>query len=153
MAGDTRYYRIRAVNDRDHKGPWSQPMTGTVMVPDIPPPGQPTLAATPLSNWEILLTWDTPSGAAVGHYQLQAASDTGFTTDLLDVDNHSGNSYSHSGLEAGATWYYRVRAWNTDTPAEEGDWSATINATTLTETAPEGGIPREGGNQDRNGGG
>ena len=39
-AGESfRYYRIRAVNDWDHKGPWSPPMTGTV---EIPPPGQPT---------------------------------------------------------------------------------------------------------------
>ena len=37
-SGETRYYRVRAVNDRDHKGPWSQPiraMVETVGVPGI----------------------------------------------------------------------------------------------------------------------
>ena len=33
-AGDTFQYRIRAVNDWDHKGPWSAPMTGTVPMPE-----------------------------------------------------------------------------------------------------------------------
>ena len=141
--GDTFQYRIRAVNDWDHKGPWSPPMSGTVMVPDIPPPGQPTgLEATPLGTSEILVTWNTPTGAEVDHYQLQAASDAGFTTVLLDQDDVSGNSYSHSGLEADATWYYRVRAWNTDSPAESGDWSATANATTPTDSGPADTTPR-----------
>ena len=34
--GDTFRYRVRAVNDRDHKGPWSQPMEGSV--PDAETP-------------------------------------------------------------------------------------------------------------------
>ena len=32
-AGQTRYYRVRAVNDRSQKGAWSQPIKGTVAVP------------------------------------------------------------------------------------------------------------------------
>ena len=27
-SGETRYYRVRAVNDRDQEGPWSKPMRG-----------------------------------------------------------------------------------------------------------------------------
>ena len=135
-AGDTYRYRVRAVNDWDHKGPWSQPMEGTVMVPDIPAPGAPTdLRATPLSSTEIFVTWDTPTGATVKHYQLHAASDDGFTTDLLDVVNNPGNSYSHRGLEAGTTWYYRVRAVNSED--EEGQWSATVNEQTDTDEDPQ----------------
>ncbi len=34
-AGDTFQYRVRAVNDRDHKGPWSAPMEGTVPEPEV----------------------------------------------------------------------------------------------------------------------
>ena len=34
--GDTFRYRVRAVNDRDHVGPWSQPMSGTVPEPEDP---------------------------------------------------------------------------------------------------------------------
>ena len=34
-AGDTFRYRVRAVNDRDHKGPWSMPMEGTVPEPEV----------------------------------------------------------------------------------------------------------------------
>ena len=142
-AGDSFRYRIRAVNDWDHKGPWSQPMTGTVMVPDIPPPGQPTLSATPLSNTEILLTWDTPSGATVGRYELEVCevladcqSDEMLWTSLGGT-NLLANSHKHTGLQAGDERHYRVRAWNTDTPAESGPWSTTDSATTPTDSGPE----------------
>ena len=37
-AGQTRHYRVRAVNDRDQKGPWSASITGTVAAPVTPEP-------------------------------------------------------------------------------------------------------------------
>ena len=36
MAGDTRYYRVRAVNNWDHKGPWSAPMRAVVIDTNVP---------------------------------------------------------------------------------------------------------------------
>ena len=40
-AGDTRSYRVRAVNDRGLQGAWSAPMEGTVPVPETPEPPEP----------------------------------------------------------------------------------------------------------------
>lgn len=37
-SGQTRHYRVRAVNDRDQKGPWSASITGTVAAPVTPEP-------------------------------------------------------------------------------------------------------------------
>ena len=34
--GDTRYYRVRAVNDRNHNGPWSVPMSAMAIDPNVP---------------------------------------------------------------------------------------------------------------------
>ena len=34
-AGDTFQYRIRAVNDLNHKGPWSPPITGSAPAPEV----------------------------------------------------------------------------------------------------------------------
>ena len=140
--GDTFQYRVRAVNDRGQEGPWSQPMSGTVMVPDIPPPGRPPgLEATPLGTSEILVTWNTPSGAAVSRYELEVSDDGGANWTPLN-SNVQGNSYTHSGLQAGDTRHYQVRAWNTDSPAESGDWSATANATTPTDGGTTDTTPR-----------
>ena len=140
--GDTFQYRVRAVNEADVAGPWSAPMPGTVMVEDILPPGRPTgLEATPLGTSQILVTWNTPLGAEVSRYELEVSDDGGVNWTSLGGSSLLANSYTHTGLQAGDTRHYRVRAWNTDSPAESGDWSATANATTPTDTAPTDTTP------------
>ena len=128
--GDTFRYRVRAVNDRDQEGPWSQPMEGSVAEAEIEPPGRPTgMRAAPVSATEILVFWSTPPGAVVDHYELEVSEDGGANWNPLD-DDLVANSYNHTGLQEGDTRHYRVRAWNTDDPQEEGPWSATVSATT-----------------------
>ena len=147
--GDTFRYRVRAVNDWDHKGPWSAPMEGSVAevplppppprttVPEIEPPGVPTgMQAMPLGATELLVFWSTPAESIVDHYQLQVSEDDGATWDDLDA-SLMANSYNHTGLQEGDTRHYRVRAWNTDDPQEEGPWSATVGATTDDSEAAE----------------
>ncbi len=134
--GTTYCYYVRAVNDRDHKGPWSAPMSGTVMEPEIDPPGRPTgMRAAPVSGTEILVFWSTPAGAVVDHYELEVSEDGGDPWDRLG-GNLAANSYNHKGLQEGDTRHYRVRAWNTDDPQEEGPWSATVSATTDAAAPP-----------------
>ena len=77
-AGGTFQYRIRAVNDWDHKDPWSEPMEGSVAEAEIEPPGRPTgMQAHPVSATELLVFWSTPAGYVVDHYQLQVSDDGG----------------------------------------------------------------------------
>ena len=141
--GDTYRYRVRAVNDWDHKGPWSSPMEGSVaeaetqvrtvtrtVGAEIEPPGSPPgMQAMPIGATELLVFWSTPAGSIVDHYQLQVSEDGGANWADLD-DDLMANSYNHTGLQEGATRHYRVRAWNTDDPQEEGPWSETVGATT-----------------------
>ena len=121
QAGDTHRYRVRAFNDRDQKGPWSAPIEGSV---EIAPPGRPSGMGA-----EILVFWNAPAGAVVDHYELQVSDDGGNNWVPLN-DSLVDNSYRHTGLQEGDTRHYRVRAWNTDDPQEEGPWSATVSATT-----------------------
>ena len=141
--GATHRYRLRAVNDQDQKGPWSQPIEGSVdevdtqvrtvtrtIEPEIEPPGRPTgMQVMPIGATELLVFWSTPAGSIVDHYQLQVSMDGGAHWEDLD-DSLMANSYNHTGLQEGDTRHYRVRAWNTDDPQEEGPWSETVSATT-----------------------
>ena len=143
--GDTRHYRVRAVDDRDREGPWSD--TASATVPTDPVPGQPAgLEAASLSASELLVTWNTPAGVAPSHYELEV-SDDGNAWMSLDA-SVMANSYTHGGLKTGDTRHYRVRGWNNATPPEAGPWSDPASATvtgptvvtrtrTVTETVAE----------------
>ena len=81
-AGDTRYYRVRAVNDWDHKGPWSQPIQGTVPVPEMASAGAPDAPVLTASlpdgadgRTQIDLAWDKPveNGSPITSYTLEVS--------------------------------------------------------------------------------
>ena len=138
--GDTRHYRVRAWNtdDPQEEGPWSSTVGATTSADALPiaPPGAPTgMQAMPIGATELLVFWSTPAESIVGHYQLQVSEDAGATWEDLDA-NLMANSYNHTGLQEGDTRHYRVRAWNTDDPQEEGPWSSTVGATTSADANP-----------------
>ncbi len=140
--GNTYRYRVRAVNEAGVEGPWSQTMEGSVAEAEIEPPGRPTgMRAAPVSATEILVFWSTPAGAVVDHYELEVSEDGGANWDPLD-DDLAANSYNHTGLQEGDTRHYRVRAWNTDDPQEQGPWSATVSATADANAPPPRHLPR-----------
>ena len=110
-------------------------MIEIVIEPEIEPPGAPTgMQAMPIGATELLVFWSTPPGAVVDHYELEVSEDEGANWTPLD-DDLAANSYNHTGLQEGDTRHYRVRAWNTDDPQEEGPWSATVSATTSDSAA------------------
>ncbi len=138
-AGDTRYYRIRAVNDWDHKGPWSPPMKGTVPVPETASAGAPEAPVLTASlpdgadgRTQIDLAWDKPveNGSPITSYTLEVSdsrngpwAEPDPTPQLVASDT----SWSHTGLTGGARKYYRMKATNSQ---GDSDWSAVIEATT-----------------------
>ena len=115
VAGDTRYYRIRAVNDWDHKGPWSQPMTGTVMVPETPDPEIITNTETVFRDRVVTRTETETVAVEVPEAAFAYFSPTEVTRSVLEnsaagspvgapvaVIRNSGNSvaYSLEGTDA-----------------------------------------------------
>ena len=115
-ANTTYYYRVRAYNGY---GTGGNSTNTTVLTSPAPPT---TLAASPITAWGFTANWNSTAGA-IGYYlDLSTASDfssyvNGFNS--LDV----GNVTSHliSGLSAGSTYYYRVRAYNGANPSANSD--------------------------------
>ncbi len=140
-AGDTRYYRVRAVNDRGHKGPWSQPIKGTVPVPETSTatagrPEAPVLTASlpegADGRTQIDLGWEKPieNGAVITSYTLEVADSSNgpwAAPDPAPQLGGSDTSWSHTGLTGGTRKYYRMKATNSE---GDSDWSDTIDATT-----------------------
>ena len=93
-------------------------------------PDAPVLRATANGQTEISLSWDAPAdnGAAITRYELQV-SDNGTSgwSGLGGEISPSATSHPHTGLSAGTTKYYQIRAYNSE---GSGAWSNVANATT-----------------------
>ncbi len=104
-------------------------------------PDAPTsLTAVANGQTTINLNWTVPSntgGAAITGYRVEVSpTGTGDTwTDLEGNTNSTATTYSHTGLSAGTTRHYRVRALNS-VGAGAASNVATATTTALTATAP-----------------
>ena len=94
-------------------------------------PGAPTgLSATADGQTEIDLSWTAPSddgGTNITGYKIEVSTDGSSWSDLEANTRSTSTTYSHTGLTAGSTRYYRVLAINV---AGTGTASNTDSATT-----------------------
>ena len=135
-AGATRDYQVRALySDGTFGRPaYAQATTVATGIPGLPQ----NLTATAAGPSVIELDWDAPAsdgGNAITHYEVRVSADAGVSwgTPLTAAQS----SYQHTGLPAGTTRHYRVRARNATGP---GRWTSAVSATTSTGTPP--GPPR-----------
>jgi fibronectin type 3 domain-containing protein len=137
VSPDTSYtYEVEAY---DNSTPVNTSKASTpsnvVAVPPVvntTPPSIPTgLQATATSTSQINLTWDVStdnSGTLAGYYVLRSTSSTGpFTT----VNQTTTNSYQDTGLTASTTYYYEVKSFDTNIPANVSKASTQSSATTF----------------------
>jgi hypothetical protein len=120
QAGLTLYWRVRAVaapspvaNPLPSVGPWSKVWSFTVAgTPPPTPLAAPVLTAPDKGATDVttspLLQWDAVTGAA--GYAVEVASDKAFTHKVF-VGQTTAVQKQLSGLGAGSTYYWRVRAY------------------------------------------
>jgi hypothetical protein len=118
------YWRVRAKMTLTTYGGWSEVRSFTTGNP----PSAPTLASpannalvvgpAPLFNWN---NSTVPLGTTFDHYQIQVATDNAFAAIVYDHDVAGVTNSQDNGaaLNAGVTYYWRVRSFNT-----LGDYSA-----------------------------
>jgi len=98
-------------------------------IPKVPSsPGTPS-AGTP-SATSVPLSWTAPTddgGASITSYTVQHATDAGFTTGT-GTTSFTGLSGTVTGLTAGQTYWFRVRAVNS---RGDGAWSSSTSVAVL----------------------
>ena len=140
-AGATRYYRVSAINSAG-TGLASNVANGTTSSQTPTAPGPPTnLGATASGQTHINLTWNAPTsdgGSSITGYKIEVSSNgnSGWTSIIYNSGN-ANRTFSHTGIPAGDTRYYRVSAINFN---GTGPASNVANATTGPTTVSFGAV-------------
>ena len=113
-AGDTRHYRVSAINSLGAGLPSNVASATTISRV----PGPPTrLTARATGRTTITLTWRSPTSGTAGPitgYLIEVANRSTGPWTVLEGDTRSrSTTYVHRGLSSGTTRYYRVSAINT----------------------------------------
>jgi len=104
----TYYWRVNARNSFSSTSSWSSSRYFKTAVG--PPPNAPSnLVATPISSSRIDLSWQDNSSDETG-FKIERKTGTGSYSQIATV-GVGVTSYSSTGLSAGTTYYYRVRAY------------------------------------------
>ena len=113
--GDTRHYRVSAINAAGTSDP-SDPASDTTE--EAAAPGAPTgLTATARGTDAIRLEWSAPAsdgGSPLSGYRIEESPDgsSGSWSDLVGNTNSTAVTYDHTGLSSSSTRHYRVSAIN-----------------------------------------
>ena len=139
--GTTRFYRVYAINGEERSVGYSNVVRGTTRGSTGTAGAPRNLTATAASPSVINLDWDAPAsdgGSAITGYDVQVSADNAFTSSQTVTLTGDQTSYRHTGLTAGVTRHYRVRARNA---SGSGPWTSSVSATTSAGTPP--GAPRD----------
>ena len=102
-------------------------------VADTTAPSTPTNLSASANGTQISLNWSASTdNIAVSQYLIErsVSANSGFS----QIANSATKSYTDSGLNAGTTYYYRIKAQ--DTSSNNSAYSSTANATTGTISTP-----------------
>ena len=152
--GETRHYRVRAVETQGHAGEWSDTDDATT---ENPPPGVPTSVSAVASGQTGLIVWWLPpdpyQGAPVTHYEVTPSEPPCQTPEPGAGATSTavfGTTYVDADLEPGDERCYHVRAVNMKMVA--GAWSASqmgMVEESVTAGAPDKPVLRAAPNEGK----
>ena len=115
-AGDTRHYRVRAVNAVSDAGGVASDPPVKVTTPDGTRPVAPTLTATANSSTSITLSWTRPAGTITGYVveytEKENTAGDAAALPWKELTRTSSLTANHPGLKPETKRWYRVAAIN-----------------------------------------
>jgi len=130
-AGDTRHYRVFAINEWGRGGSSNVAHATT----DATAPGPPrNLVADANGQTRIDLDWDPPDddgGSAVTGYRIEVSPNGVTWSDLVRNTGRNTTRYAHTGLDPGTTRHYRVSGINSVGTGEPSNVDSATTAPTV----------------------
>ena len=145
-AGATYLYRVRATDAAGNLSAYSAVASATTPAPDAIAPSVPgSLAGSATSGTQVSLTWTASTdNVGVTGYRLERCQGIG-CADFTEIATPSVTNFADTGLTAGTTYQYRVRA--TDAASNLSSSSSVVQVTT---PAPDTIAPSVPGNLSAN---
>jgi len=112
------YCNVQAVNERG-KSQWSGATTTKTSLASAAP----VITVTPVSTSEMSYSWTPISGATA--YELEYSSDISFVKDVKKLTTQATTGRT-TGLSAGTTYYYHVRAFTGQFDASTAAFSGVV---------------------------
>ncbi|MDE1770239.1 MAG: fibronectin type III domain-containing protein [Thaumarchaeota archaeon] len=142
ITGKTYLYRVSAINSNGTGTPSPEalvtPTSSSAPPKNIAPNSPQSLTASIYSSTQINLSWNPPisnGGPPVTGYKIDYMLDSANFTNLVSNSGSSFTAYSHTGLQVGHTYSYRVFAINSIGTSNS---SNTASATTVQITTVPG---------------
>lgn len=149
ITGKTYIYRVSAINSNGTGNPspeaFTTPTSNSTPPENIVPNPPQSLTASVYSSTQINLSWSAPisnRGPPVTGYKIDYQLDGGNFTNLISNSGSSFTAYSHTGIQVGHTYTYRIFAMNSVGTSNSSN-TATATAVQIS-TAP--GSPVLSGN-------
>ena len=127
LAGNTKYYfRVKAVGSDSQESAWSATANQTTAVYTAPS----AITFSSVTRNSMTVSWTAGNTKDFSKYVLQQSTSSDFSSGVTSYDvTGGGTTKAVSGLTAGTTYYFRVKAVGSDTP-QESAWSATASQET-----------------------
>jgi titin len=104
----TSFYRVSAYNTAGTSAPSN---TANATTPDVPPAAPASCSAAPASQTQINLQWSDSSSNETS-FKIERSSAASGPWTLVTTMGANTTSWANTGLAAGTTWWYRVKASN-----------------------------------------
>ena len=142
ITGKTYIYRIYAINSIGKGDPSPEvvatPTSTSAPPKNIPPNPPQSLTATTYSSSQVNLSWSSPpsnGGPPVTGYKIDYMVDSSNFINLISNSGNTITAYSHTGLQVGHTYTYRIFAINS---VGTSNSSNTASTTTVQVTTTPG---------------
>ena len=137
--GSTYIYRVYAINAMGTGSPSPEvvatPTSSSAPPKNIAPNPPQNLVASIYSSTQVNLSWGAPSsngGPPVTGYKIDYMLDSGVFTNLVSNSGSTLTTYSHTGLQTGHTYTYRVFAINSIGIGNASNTASAIPAQVIT---------------------
>lgn len=130
--GTTYFYRLTAVDQALHASGFSNEVSATPSVADLPPAPPQNLAAT-AGVAQIALTWNANTESDFLRYRIYGGTNPNPTAKIDSVEGANNTATTLTNLTVGATYYFRVTA--VDQALHASGYSNTVTAKPLADNA------------------